>query len=100
MLQQSESIDRLFEAILSLRTREECYRFFEDACTIREIQEIAQRFQVACMLVQKQNYQRISEQTGVSTATISRVNRSLQYGSDGYRRIIERLGEKQGGEQA
>lgn len=87
--------DRLFEAILSLKTVEECYCFFEDACTIKEIQEISQRFQVACLLRQKKNYQQIAKETGVSTATISRVNRSLLYGNNGYGTAIERLQQKE-----
>ena len=71
----NEATERLFRAILSLNTMEECKNFFEDACTIKEILDIAQRFEVACMLTEKKSYQQISQATGVSTATISRVNR-------------------------
>ncbi|RKD29033.1 YerC/YecD family TrpR-related protein [Thermohalobacter berrensis] len=85
-------LDELFEAILSLDNIEECYRFFEDICTINEIQSIAQRLQVAKMLKQKRTYNEIKEKTGASTATISRVNRALNYGADGYKIILERLG--------
>lgn len=89
----SEMTDRLFDAILSLQTREDCYRFFEDACTIKEILEIAQRFTVANMLDEKKSYAVIAKETGMSTATISRVNRSLIYGEGGYRIAIERMKE-------
>ena len=85
-------IDRLFEAILTLGSVEECYKFFEDACTIKEIQEIAQRFDVACSLSRGNSFAAVAKETGVSTATISRVNKSLIYGSDGYKMVIERLG--------
>jgi len=75
----------LFDAILSLQTAEECEAFFEDLCTIKEIQDLSQRFQVAKMLSEKKNYQDISKTTGASTATISRVNKCLMYGTGGYR---------------
>ena len=91
MQYKNPSTDRLFQAILTLRNVEECYRFFEDACTIKEILEIAQRFEVACQLAENKNYQQISEATGVSTTTISRVNRCLQYGGGGYRTAMERI---------
>lgn len=91
--------DALFEAILSLRTVEECYAFFEDACTIKEITEIAQRLKVAKLLQQGASYHAISEETGVSTATISRVNKCLSYGNGGYALVIERM-QNAGGEQA
>jgi len=84
-------VDRLFEAILLLETVDECYSFFEDICTIAEIKAMAQRLEVAKMLKNKKTYQEISEETGASTATISRVNRCLNYGADGYRLILERL---------
>lgn len=83
--------DELFKAILSLNDIEECYKFFDDLCTIKELQAISQRFAVARMLSQKQVYSDIVEKTGASTATISRVNRSLIYGNDGYKMIFERL---------
>ena len=92
---QNEATERLFQAILSLNTMEECKNFFEDACTIKEILDIAQRFEVACMLTEKKSYQQISQETGVSTATISRVNRCITYGGGGYKIAIERLKEQE-----
>jgi len=92
---RNQEIDRLFEAVLTLRSVEECYRFFEDACTIKEIREIAQRFQVACALDAGRNYQDVNKETGASTATICRVNKCLNYGDGGYRTAIDRL--KEGG---
>ncbi|MFU0800829.1 MAG: YerC/YecD family TrpR-related protein [Xylanivirga thermophila] len=89
---QDASVDQLFEAILALENTEECYRFFEDICTINEIKSLAQRLQVAIMLRQRNTYTEIAEQTGASTATISRVNRCLMYGADGYNTILDRLG--------
>ena len=89
--------DALFEAILSLESTEELYRFFEDACTIKEIKEIAQRFQVARLLHSGQNYQEVNARTGVSTATICRVNKCLNYGEGGYLTAINRL-KKEGQE--
>ena len=88
---QSEDMDFLFEGILSLQNKEECYRFFEDICTINEIQAFEQRLQVAKMLAEKRTYLDIASTTGASTATISRINRALNYGSDGYKLILERL---------
>lgn len=90
---KDESTDRLFEAILRIRDIDECYNFFEDICTVAEIKAIAQRLEVAKMLRDGHTYTDISERTGASTATISRVNRSLNYGADGYKTILERLGE-------
>jgi len=87
------SVDRLFQAILSLRDVDECYRFFEDLCTIREVRAMAQRFEVARMLAQGYTYDAIVEATGMSTATISRIRRFLDYGADGYRLALERLGD-------
>ena len=86
----TEEIDRLFEAILSLETVDECYDFFEDACTVKEITEIAQRLLAARMLRQGTSYTEISKQTGMSTATISRVNKCLEYGNGGYDLALER----------
>ena len=83
--------DRLFQAILLLQSVDECYDFFEDACTIKEIQEIAHRFDVACQLDSGRSYNEIYRDTGVSTATICRVSRCLNYGNNGYRRAIDRL---------
>ena len=90
----NEATDGLFRAILSLKTMDECYRFFEDVCTINEIQSLSQRFEVARLLREKQTYQEIAEKTGASTATISRVNRSLNYGNDGYDMVFRRTGEE------
>lgn len=91
---ETKETDFLFDAILSLKDREECYKFFEDVCTINEIKALEQRLQVARMLKQKRTYLDIASTTGASTATISRVNRSLNYGSDGYNLIFERIGWK------
>lgn len=88
---QGEETDKLFEAILSLKNIEECKRFFEDICTVPEIKAIAQRYDVAEMLSNGKTYNEISEKTGASGATISRVNRSLNYGADGYRQVINRM---------
>ena len=88
---RTEATDRLFDAILTLRNREECYRFFEDVCTVNELQALSQRFEVAHMLREEKTYLDIAEKTGASTATISRVNRSLNYGNDGYDMVFERL---------
>ncbi len=92
----SQEMDRLFEAILSLQSKEECYTFFEDVCTVNELISLAQRFEVAKMLREKKTYMEISEKTGASTATISRVNRSLSYGNDGYDMVFRRLKELDG----
>lgn len=88
---KDELVDKLFEAILLLRNVEECYRFFEDLCTINEIKALAQRLEVAKMLRKGITYSVISEKTGASTATISRVNKYLNYGADGYKLILDRL---------
>lgn len=88
---KDEFLDRLFEAILLLETEEDCYRFFEDICTISEIKSIAQRLEVAKMLDEDRTYTEISEKTGASTATISRVKRSLFFGADGYRLVLNKL---------
>ena len=87
----TEAVDHLFEAILCLQSKEECYTFFEDVCTINELLSLSQRFEVARMLKKKNTYLEISEKTGASTATISRVNRSLIYGNDGYELVFNRL---------
>ncbi|MFR0902307.1 MAG: YerC/YecD family TrpR-related protein [Anaerovoracaceae bacterium] len=89
-----DDIDELFEAILTLRDVEDCYRFFEDICTINEIHSISQRLQVAKLLSEKKTYTEIEAQTSASTATISRINKCLVYGADGYKRVLERLSEK------
>ena len=86
-----KNTDFLFQAILALETPKECYRFFDDLCTVTELQAMEQRYQVAVYLSQGMIYNDILERTGASSATISRVNRSLQYGSDGYAVAFERL---------
>ena len=87
---RTDAVD-LFDAILSLQNREECYTFFEDVCTVNELLSLSQRFEVAKMLRDQKTYLDIAEKTGASTATISRVNRSLNYGSDGYKVVFERV---------
>ncbi|MCI9517087.1 MAG: TrpR YerC/YecD [Lachnospiraceae bacterium] len=88
---RTESVDHLFEAILNLQNKEECYLFFEDVCTVNELLSLSQRFEVAKMLREKKTYLEIAEKTGASTATISRVNRSLNYGNDGYEMVFNRM---------
>lgn len=89
------SVDFLFDAILQLKNREECYAFFEDLCTVPEIKAMSQRLLVAHMLSNKKVYSDIVSETGASTATISRVNRSLHYGCDGYQLVFDRLAKKE-----
>lgn len=91
---KDDATDKLFEAILILNSMDECYNFFEDVCTVSEIKAMSQRLEVAKMLKLGETYSEISEKTGASTATISRVNRCLNYGADGYRTILNRLDEK------
>ena len=93
---QSEAVSRLFRAVLTLRNEEECYQFFEDICTINELLSFTQRYEVAEMLREKKTYLEIAEKTGASTATISRVNRSLNFGNDGYDLTFRRLREQEG----
>ena len=88
---KSKELDYFFTAILNIKDIEECYRFFEDVSTISELKALCQRFQVAKMLREKKTYIEIGEVTGASTATISRVNRCLNYGSNGYNTILDRL---------
>ena len=88
---RTEAVDYLFSAILSLKDKEDCYTFFEDICTINELLSLSQRFEVAKMLREKRTYLEIAEKTGASTATISRVNRSLNYGNDGYDMVFDRI---------
>ena len=101
---RSDEVTHLFEAILTLENVEECYQFFEDLCTVNELLSLAQRYEVAKMLRDKKTYMDIAGKTGASTATISRVNRSLNYGNDGYDMVFERVsseneaGEKTDGE--
>lgn len=93
------NVEFLFQAILKLENLEECYKFFGDLCTITELRSISQRLVVAKMLDDRKVYSDIVAQTGASTATISRVNRSLNYGSDGYRIVFDRLEDKQLGSE-
>ncbi|QTL99199.1 hypothetical protein GM661_15160 [Iocasia frigidifontis] len=89
---KGEFTDQLFDAILQLNNREECYRFFEDIATVSEVKSLGQRFEVAKMLRTGATYEEIVDKTGVSTATISRVKRCLYYGADGYSLILDRMG--------
>ena len=88
---RNEAVDFLFDAILCLKNREECYLFFDDLCTVNELLSMSQRFEVASMLEDHKTYLEIAEKTGASTATISRVNRSLNYGNDGYDMVFKRM---------
>ncbi len=90
---KDEHMDELFKAILTLENIDECYKFFEDLCTVLELKAMSQRMQVASMLMKKTVYSDIVAETGASTATISRVNRTLQYGSDGYALVFDRMKE-------
>lgn len=92
---KSKELDLLFKAILELQDIEECYKFFEDVATINEVKALAQRLHVAKLLSDKKTYTEIAEITGASTATISRVNRCLNYGSDGYNLILEKLKDEE-----
>lgn len=92
-------VDALFEAILALETPEECYAFFEDACTIKEILDISQRLKAAKMLSSGANYAEVSRETGMSTATISRVSKCLEYGAGGYKTAIERTAQRAAAKQ-
>ena len=91
---QSEQTDLLMHAVLQLQSPEDAYRFFEDICTIAEVKSMAQRIEVARLLREGVTYQEIARQTGASSATISRVNRALLYGADGYRRVLDALARK------
>ena len=91
---KSEPVDHLFEAILTLKSKEECYSFFEDLCTVNELLSLSQRFEVAAMLKEHKTYLEIAEKTGASTSTISSVNRSLTYGNDGYEMVFSRMKEE------
>lgn len=90
---RTQAVNELFEAILTLKDQEECFAFFEDVCTVNELLSLAQRFEVAKMLKEGHTYMEVAEQTGASTATISRVNRSLNYGKDGYEMVFARIRE-------
>lgn len=91
---KTPDVDELFQAVLTLENVEDCYRFFEDICTINELHAIAQRLQVAKLLSEKKTYNEIESVTGASTATISRINKCLIYGADGYKRVLARLKEQ------
>ena len=91
---KTEAVDSLFDAILCLKDKEECYSFFEDLCTVNELLSLSQRFEDAAMLKNHKTYLEIAEKTGASTATISRVNRSLNYGNDGYEMVFGRMEQK------
>lgn len=88
---RTTAVEHLIDAILCLETKEECYDFLEDLCTVNELMSLSQRFEVAAMLHAHKTYMEIAEKTGASTATISRVNRSLNYGNDGYELVFQRL---------
>ena len=92
---KTEAVDNLFEGILRLKSKAECYIFFADICTINELLSLSQRFEVAKMLREQKTYLEIAEKTGASTATISRVNRSLNYGNDGYDMVFDRIENKE-----
>ena len=91
---ESDSLNQLFDTIVNLKTREECSKFFEDICTVKEMLDMAQRLDVAVLLDQGVSYQTIAQKINVSTATLSRVSRCLNYGSGGYRLALDRLGEE------
>ncbi|MDO4748947.1 MAG: YerC/YecD family TrpR-related protein [Eubacteriales bacterium] len=95
MKYRSKSVDRLFKTILNLETIEECYEYFDDICTIKEIQDLAQRLDTAILLSEGYSYQKITEKVDVSTATIGRVSKCLNYGSGGYKTAIERLNKSE-----
>ena len=93
---KTEAVDHLFDAILCLKDRAECYTFFEDVCTVNELFSLSQRFEVAKMLREQKTYLDIAEKTGASTATISRVNRCLNYGEKGYKAVLNNLPDDAG----
>ena len=97
---KTEAVDHLFEAILTLENKEECYSFFEDLCTVNELLSLTQRFEVASMLLDGKNYQTVSKGTGASTATICRVSKCLNYGSGGYKTILSRTEKSEEEENA
>ena len=90
----TDEVKNLYKAVVSLKSEEECMAFFEDLCTINEILSLSQRFEVAKMLREQKTYLEIADKTGASTATISRVNRSLNYGNDGYDMVFERINKE------
>ncbi len=88
---KSKQLDEFFDAVLMLKDKEECYKFFEDVCTVRELHSITQRLEVAKLLKIRKTYNEIEKETGASTATISRVNRNLNYGAEGYELVLDEL---------
>ena len=94
-MKHTQDMDKLFQAILTLKDTEECYQLFEDICTIKELEALVQRFQVVQALDAGMNYNEVSENTGASSATISRVSKCLNYGSGGYRLVLKRLKDKE-----
>ena len=90
----TKEVEELFDAILSLKTKDECYKFFGDACTIKEVLEIAQRLKAAKMLKAHRSYREVCQETGMSTATISRVSKALERGAGGYELVISRMEKK------
>ena len=90
-LKRTKVTDRLMDAVLCLRTRDEAYQLFEDLCTVKELQDMSQRLEIAYLLKNGTKYQEVADRTGVSSATISRVNRCLMYGAGGYQTVTERL---------
>ena len=93
-MKRSDAMDRLFQSFLNLETVDECYAYFEDLCTIKELNDMAQRLEVAILLNQGLSYQKISEQVDVSTATIGRVSKCLNYGPGGYKTTLKKLEDK------
>ncbi len=93
---KTEAVDHLFQAILTLENIDDCYTFFEDVCTVNELLSLSQRYEVAKMLREEKTYLEIAAATGASTATISRVNRSLNYGNDGYDMVFNRIKKAEG----
>lgn len=96
---EQESAKTLYKALLSLKTEDECRAFLEDVCTIKEVADMSQRLEAAMLLSEGHNYQQIGERLGISTATISRVSRCLNYGAGGYVTVIERLGKGEGADE-
>lgn len=94
-MKRNPSMDRLFQTILNLETLDECYAYFEDLCTIKELNDMSQRLDAAVLLAEGMSYQKIMEQVDISTATIGRVSRCLNYGAGGYKTAIEKLKEEQ-----
>lgn len=90
---RNDETDMLFKAILSLKSTEECYEFFEDLCTVKELADMAQRLEAAEMLIEGKTYEQIVKNVEISTATISRINRCIQYGTGGYEKILDRIKE-------